>query len=101
MREAKLILPVYDNRGISLVNVHEALHAKLAHHFKGYTATTADGGWKGGSEPVIVYTIAMRNTSRNNERLYDIAEWLVEQAQQDAIYVKHPDGTVQLVTEAR
>ena len=57
-REARIILPVYDNQGraFTMRPAHAELQMLLSEHFGGFTKVRGFGGWKDGkrvqTEPV-------------------------------------------------
>lgn len=103
MREARIILPVLDNNGQSLVHAHDYLKRQLCLLFGGYTATASYGGWidqKTGKlyeEQGTAYDIACEHTQENRAVLVGLAQMLIELAQQKAIYLRLPNGNVQIV----
>jgi hypothetical protein len=100
MREARINLPVADNEGRSLARVAEALEARLAHAFGGFTATAGRGAWINAegrlfAEPVTVYDVAIDEEDDDEaEKLLRIAQWLKAEARQEAVYVRLPSGRV-------
>jgi hypothetical protein len=79
IKEARIILPVFDNRGYTLDAVHARLQRKLAHYFGGFTATDARGGWvaTGGElikEQVTVYDIAVDDQNKDKLGGYEEPE---------------------------
>lgn len=94
LTECKIILPAHDNDGESLMCVHDALKAKLAEEFGGYTVVYAIGGWKPlvGTvieEAVRVYSFAVDYGSNSIwEWLRETAHELCREARQDAVYIQ-------------
>ena len=106
-REARIILPCFDNKGTSLENVKRVLEIKLAQEVGGYTLITSGrGSWMNGedtflrqvvTETVWVFDIAVHDNAGNNEALRCIAVALKDDAKQDAIYLRLPNGEVHFV----
>ena len=102
MRELAIIVPVNDNDGRPLDALNHAVGVRLLHQFGGFTRVSATGGWlnsrgKPVVEPMVVYTVASSN-EEGESRLWTIAEWIADEAGQDAVYIRLLDGTVRLVT---
>jgi len=89
LNEAKIILPLFDNSGGSLQDLHRALADRLIKEFGGFTVYHSFGA--GGDpivgEPVMVYIIGAEPNEANNQCLYSIASQLLEQARQQSIYI--------------
>ena len=103
MREACIILPIADNEGNGLDNVHSELKRDLCAWFGGCTVTKGDGAWLNSQgklyqEPVAIYTVAMEPSEANRFKLWDLARRLATDARQQAIYVRYADGSVDFVT---
>ncbi len=97
MREARLILPENNNAGTPFKAVHEALQDRLCEAFGGFTLSYGRGGWKNDAgllfrEPVIIYDIAMETSESQTLRL--IARGLLNDTDQEAIYMRLPTGEV-------
>lgn len=103
MREARVILPMYDNDGHSLEHVHTYLKQQLCLAFGGYTAIKSFGGWmdrKTGKlyeEEGTAYDIACDDTQVTKDVLLGLAQILINLASQEAIYLRLPNGDVQIV----
>lgn len=103
MREARIILPLYDNDGIDLQDVHKSLKTRLCAEFGGYTATPSMGGWIDNSgklyeEPGIAYDVAVPDDSiAIIETLRDIAGLTGRKANQKAMYLRLPTGKVEIL----
>jgi hypothetical protein len=101
-REARIILPVYDNDGVDLAAVHTDLKRHVCEAFGGYTATPSLGGWlsptgKIHEEPGVAYDIACEDTAKARSELREIAFWLAVGARQECIYLRLPSGRVEFV----
>lgn len=99
MREARIILPLADNRGANLAAVHKALAEKLTQAFGGYTAFNSWGPWKGVTEPGITYDVACEYSFATVRTLLAIARWARAVAGQDAVYLRLPRGEVKFVED--
>ena len=103
MREARIILPLYDNAGIDLQDVHRHLKTRLCAEFGGYTATPSMGGWidnngKLYEEPGIAYDVAVPEADITViETLRDIAALAGRRACQKAMYLRLPTGKVEIL----
>jgi len=99
MREAILIAPLRDNDGLIISDLHEALTNELVTVFGGYTASPAEGAWKGPdgmvqTENVVRFVVA---TPPDDRRLLDIARTFAAKARQHSVYVRLADGEVYFV----
>lgn len=104
MQEAFIILPLLDNSGASLDQVHAALELDLLDGFDGFTSETVTGAWRDVTtgrvyrEDNIRYTVAADyfSNSRLVSRLENLAAKYARAAGQLAVYVKHATGEVVL-----
>ena len=101
LTEGRIIIPGSDNEFSTQPerDTLEYVRHELLQAFGGYTEFRGCGAWKDGhgeiiSEPVIVFDVAYR-TGRKN--LIKIAEHVKETLQQEAIYVRFNDGSVELI----
>ena len=104
MREGLIILP----RTVP-EQYHGALAVKLVDAFGGYTAVEARGAWRDPvdgkiyDEPVVQYNVAYDvnpldgHDFGNGKKLGAIAEWLLTETSERAIYFKFADGTVKII----
>ena len=100
-REAKIICP---NTAKAPGNAPRALY--LAQRdcvlaFGGYTAAQGDGGWIDDhgtliAEPVTILTIACGPTPEQWQALDAIADTVGRMACQECVYIKYPNGNVEL-----
>jgi predicted cupin superfamily sugar epimerase len=103
MRLAIFNLPLSDNSGNALNDVHAALQADIVDTFGGFTLTHGHGGWRDDAtgkvfcEPVAVYSIAMNATPNNARRLRSLAIWHGRIADQLAVYLVHANGEAECV----
>jgi hypothetical protein len=102
-REAKIIIPVQPSRVKPVIgNIRRrVLETALCKNFGGFTRSDAYGAWidAGGElvrEPVYVYVIAAG--SDQAPVLRDLAVLYRDGTKEDCVYVKYPDGTVDLVS---
>lgn len=104
MREAAIIVPKFSNRGNSLHNVLRTTEAALVAAFGGCTAIEAAGSWQGSDttyrEAVVHFTVAYEPCVDNNMKLFGIAQGVVKDADQEAVYIRYADGEVKFVTPA-
>lgn len=103
MRELKLLVPVNDNAGGPLTDLHRMIRRRLVQTFKGYTETLVKGVWENPLTGEIVeewmfsFTIAAQG-SQSETQLVLIGEWIAVEAEQDAVYIRLLDGTVKFIT---
>lgn len=102
MREARIILPRFDNDDVALTEVHTWLRRQLAGAFNGFTAADADGYWLGEkytvySERVTFYDVAMAPTGSNDLILRNVARVCGIMAKQQAVYVRYASGDVDII----
>jgi hypothetical protein len=101
MYEARLILPLTDNSGGDLRDVHSALQSTLCDAWGGYTRLVAIGGWRGNAgvihERVALYDIAMPATDSDAAKLESIAVMFGTLARQHAVYIRLASGMVRIV----
>jgi hypothetical protein len=107
MREARIILPRTDNAGHSVYHVHMLLRTRLARTFGGYTATEVSGGWIDGNgklyhDDSYAYDVAIpdgkpADIGYSVSMLRDIAIEAGKLAGQKSVYVRYPEGTVQII----
>jgi hypothetical protein len=94
VKEARLVLP---NKSVHVTAIQAAI-ASVAAIFGGYTQYLGTGFWEGETEPVRILDIAMEKKRELEIALYDIADAFREATNQEAVYVRYPNGNVQLVT---
>lgn len=99
MLEYKIILPLKDNDGIGLAELHDAIAAKLARVFKGFTSYDAQGGYINDAnetqfERVRIYIVACDSGVFQRENNIMIEQWLelyaatlCERANQESVYI--------------
>src|ERR1700756_5288879 len=93
MREAMIICPVSDNQGHSLEHVRSHVEHEMAKAFGGVTTTSSSGSWvspKGEliTEPVWQIVSAMDETQANDDALQDIAQYVLREGKQQAVYMR-------------
>lgn len=98
MREARIILPVVDG-GLDVLN---SCMTELAEAFGGFTLLTGVGGWIKDGEVVeddnAIFDIACdENKDWTFDRLLQIATKHANLLKQDAVYIRYPDGCVEIV----
>lgn len=100
LKEARIILPAYDNTNNPLTGEHTKLRMALTVAFGGFTLTLGHGTYvtRDGAisrEPVSIYDVAMPDD--DNAVLITIAGRVAFAARQETVYVRLPDGTVHFV----
>lgn len=100
MREASIILPLNDNDGNGLLEVHNSLARALSEAFGGCTAVASSGYWyhegRLYDEPGRVFTTAAEPTAVNNKMIAFLAKYYGEMAKQIAVYYRDFDGNVHI-----
>jgi hypothetical protein len=102
MREHAIILPDRDNLGNPQPAVHNALRQALISEFGGLSAFPAGGHWLDKMkrlhwEPVREYRVAFDPTPANKRKFMLIARKAWQALRQMAGYIKHGDGTVEII----
>lgn len=98
MKEARIILPVVDGG----LDVHQRLMTAIAKAFGGYTVAIGVGGWispEGESieDDVVIFDIACdENEDWTFDKLFQIAVEHANLLSQDAVYIRYPDGFVEI-----
>lgn len=92
MKIVQINLPVNDNSGNSLLDIHSRMSDALLAAFGGFTALSGLGAWKSPSgttfsEPVIIYQIAVNGTAFDYELTREIAMHFAEKANQEAVFI--------------
>ena len=107
LREARLIVPLFDNRGASLTDTLVKVEHRLTAVFGGCTVIRSvfgswvDNGGKVFREPVYVFDVAVQDTHANRETLRAIAVFAAVHGRQQSVYLRLPSGDVEFVREAR
>lgn len=106
-REARIILPLHDNEGVPLMAEHRAFGMRVAKAFGGFTAMPIQGGYANDNhpdgvqiEPGAQYTIACPDTPESVEALYAIAKDLLVSCRQKEVYLRLPNGDVEIIGAA-
>lgn len=105
MREARLILPNVGNDGADLTPVHTTIRRALAERFGGFTAAPVFGGWvspdgKLYEEAGTAYDAAAPDDTASAEFLRGLARTAGEAARQEAMYLRLPNGEVEIIETA-
>ena len=101
MKEARIIMPIV---GGEPCNVHSFLQADILEAFGGYTAYQGSGGWTDtGSELVedlsMIYDIACdEHRDSTYDQLFEIAMKAGRALNQQAVYIRYPDGYVEIAS---
>lgn len=106
-REARIILPLCDNEGTPLEAEHMAFSMRVARTFGGFTVLRSYGGYANDNhpdgvqiEPGAQYTIACPDTPESVEALYAITKDLLVSCRQKEVYLRLPNGDVELIGAA-
>ncbi len=100
MQIATIILPLYDNDGVSTEQIRSFCDIKLLKAFGGFTMDHADGAWINSDgkviyEPVCKYEIAADwSVYLNRKILYQIAKAFCIDARQECVFVGFPDNVI-------
>lgn len=101
LREARIIIPLQDNKGIELGGVHSRFQNTVVNVFGGFTQTFGNGGEKNRRGPanvierVAIYDIAVDvDNPRTVHLLKALARDAKASARQDAIYLRLATGEV-------
>lgn len=102
MREARIIVPQFDNDGHSIQGTIEKLDAALCRQFHGFTRIPAHGGWQHPdghiqTEASWVYEIACDTSEATADKLRTLVEHVRDRARQLCVYCRFPDGHVELI----
>ena len=104
MRMASITLPLFDNHGMGIPEVHEALQDKLLDKFGGYSERKIVGAWRDPNsgrtyrDHNAVYDVAMEDTLSARGDLRRIAREAGRAAEQLAVMVTQPSGEVEFLT---
>lgn len=97
LREARVVMPM----PLDGMRHHEAMRRQFIKAFGGYTAQVGNGGWMDPAtgeiidEPVVIYDVAIK--PGENVKLYLIARDTAKALGQKAVYIRYPDGVVEIV----
>jgi hypothetical protein len=103
MRMATLIMPLFDNDGHAIPQVHDAIADKLLNTFGGYSKVKIEGSWRDPqtgrifSDRNVEYRIAMDDTPSNRGALARIAEATGRAASQLEVLITQPNGDVEFI----
>ncbi len=102
-REARIIVPRNDNDGRPLGAVIAAFESMCCRQFGGFTRAESFGVWFDNSaqrviaESVFAYDIACDLSSDTAVKLRHLAVNLLRDARQSAIYLRYPNGVIEIV----
>lgn len=101
-RLATLTLPLRDNAGLQLREVHSVLRSQLLDAFGGYTQSLVTGAWRGEDGTVyqddsLKYEIAMDTGVSAGKKLVEIARLACRDARQECVMVQLAAGNVVFV----
>lgn len=101
--EARIILPLRNNDGIMLNDLHMKVQEMLSKAFGGWTSTVGKGGWidpvtkESQREDVVVYDVAVDQSFTTHVLLDTIAGIILTEGEQKTVYVRYPNGIVRLI----
>ena len=98
-REIKFILPLNNNEGKSLSELHDQLKTELINNYYGFTSKFGAGGYKSQNmeivECVVIYTLAIEKTQEGG--VIEMLNFYKIEAEQEAIYYVNYEGFVQFI----
>jgi hypothetical protein len=99
MKEARIVMP--ENTGINESVVHTALTQELLEAFGGFTSHRGQGAWLDNGktvwDDVVIYDIACdENRDYTYDKLFEIAQRAGRALDQQAVYIRYPDGFVEI-----
>lgn len=100
LREARIVMPVL--RGIVSTGAHSRLMSELCAAFGGVTRYQGLGSWKNDNSDQIddvvnIYDIAMEaERDATWDKMFQIAMKAGRQLGQKAVYIRYPDGSVEI-----
>ena len=98
-REVKFILPLNNNDGKSLSDLHTQLNSELINNYYGFTSQSGMGGYKSQNmeiiECVAIYTIAIEKIQEGG--VLEMLNFYKIEAEQEAIYYVNFEGFVQFI----
>ena len=105
MQEYKILVPVTDNNGNSTDEYFDVLKRRILEVFGGYTeGAECTGAWHNGDKAfydrVVPLYVAV-DTSKQSPLQLEVMVYvyIVGGMKQECAYLKHPDGSVQFVSE--
>lgn len=105
MREGRIILPVFSNKGEDMDALHTKVQDALCAAFGGFTATQGNGGWfnpttmQTQKENVVVYDVAAEEDDLSTYVLLDsVVDMILRESDQHSVYVRYPLGSVKIHT---
>lgn len=103
MKEARIVMPVAPLMNSASAAAHAALRKSLAYTFGGYTSTEGLGAWvNNGSvvqDEVVIYDIACdEHKDATYDKLFTLAVEAGWALNQEAVYIRYPDGTVEIAS---
>lgn len=102
MREARIVVPLFSNKGLSLAPLILEFERSLLEHFGGFTSYAGRGSTMAQegaalSEQIRIYDIAALDVDAEHAKLRAIALWFGRRAEQLEMYLRYPNGDVELV----
>ena len=102
MREAMVICPKRDNSGKPLPHVRRKATEMLVRAFGACSTRDAIGHWQDGNgnvvtEPVSELVAACDDSAQANATLRQVAQWIGDAANQQAVYVRFASGNVEIL----
>lgn len=100
LKEARIAMP-YDPQGLTYRYQHDELRRDLIAAFGGVTVTKGEGSWNNEAGHVAIYDIAMEaERDATWDKLFQIAMKAGRQLGQKAVYIRYPDGSVEIADVA-
>lgn len=103
LKEARIVMPDFPLDGHPDPKAHSVLKAALVNTFGGYTASHGTGGWMAPDGRLMMDSVAIYDVAINAERGTDLAQLAQIAAtagralKQQAVYVRYPDGDVEIM----
>ncbi len=98
LREARLIFPLGETQHPQLQFILGCIRLGLSANFNGYTEFSGTGSDGEEVEPVVIFDVAVPNDTASAFTLRRLALIICNGLDQDATYLRMPDGTVELVS---
>ena len=102
LNTAQIIIPKTDNDGSDNSDVIERTITDLCSLYGGATVWDANGFWTNEAgrlykDEVSVIQSAMTKSRKNRDALRNLAQAILTDTDQEAVYVSHADGAVEII----
>lgn len=100
LREARIVMPYNAARDVR--TDHDNLRGDLVGAFGGYTASYGSGAWRNDAGDTVTDVVAIYDVAIEAERdatwdtLFQIAMAAGRELKQEAVYIRYPDGHVEI-----